>query len=438
MPRSSAAHLAEAFGDLKLHDRDVHFQSRRLTGSEYINLTCKFVVKPGIHPRRVSPDTLLPRAWILRVIAPSTECPICLETALAPRMLGCGHVMCLPCFNRFVHLADERLCPICGERFGKYTLPTTFSSVDTRFLPDEGHEVVLKLMAKTGSGQAVPADLFKSNSQRLPSLEFLEYCRVVEGTAEYCCQELSREVGELIRARSEALADGEDDWPYKDAIAETKKSLSSVDVQTPPDSSNAPLGQEPNGSNFFFYQTAFEASNVYILQPLDVSVLKQAYGEYNNFPRTLVTRVDAVTYAELDRKRFKFLSHLPSHTTLSLLECDWRNVLPEEALKKYHKQLTARRRQHVSQKNTEERRRLKANAEMETRVKLEVLDLPVSSVEKPVDLSKIELPSLPSKAQSAPVKQPNWRDKEREEAYNELMAGAYVVKRGRKRTVLKP
>lgn len=440
MARSSVANLAEGLGDLNFHHHDVQTHHRRLNGSEYINLTCKFVVKPGIHPRRVIPDVPLPRSWILRVIAASTECPICLETALVPRMLGCGHVMCLPCYNRFVYLADDRLCPICGERFGKQTLPTSFLNVDTRFLPNEGHEIVLKLMSKAGSAQAVPAELFNDNSKKLPPLELLEFCRVVEGSAEFCRQELSREVGELIRARSEALLDGEDEWPYRDAIAETKKQLSSIDVQAPPDALSPPLEPVSAGPRFRFFQTAFEASNVYILHPLDVSVLKHAFGDYDEFPSTLVVRVDAVTQTVLDRKRFKFLSHLPSHSVLSLLECDWRGILPEEALKKYQKQLAARHRHHKSQKVAEERRRIQADAEMETRVKSEVLEVPLASANIQVDLNKVELPSLPSRGQEVPRPQPkpSWKEREREEAYNELMAGAFVVKRGRKRTVLKP
>ncbi len=46
------------------------------------------------------------------------RCPICMELYINPKILSCGHTLCISCINNMIkaNLNDYILCPICRSR----------------------------------------------------------------------------------------------------------------------------------------------------------------------------------------------------------------------------------------------------------------------------------------------------------------------------------
>lgn len=113
-------------------------------------------------------------------------------------------------------------------------------------------------------------------------------------------------------------------------------------------------------SPYYFYQ----ALPHYYLAPLDIRILKAAFGNFSSFPATILPRVENISSGhtvdyEL-RKRTRYLSHLPSGCEVSFLECDWTDTVPEEVLKVFEKEIDARRSKKKAKDTREERERRRA------------------------------------------------------------------------------
>jgi len=67
-----------------------------------------------------------------------TECPICMEVYVDPRVLTCGHTFCLKCIrecSKDKQPKVELACPLCRKKFrqprnGLGDLPKNFALVD--------------------------------------------------------------------------------------------------------------------------------------------------------------------------------------------------------------------------------------------------------------------------------------------------------------------
>lgn len=232
----------------------------------YINTTCRFVLDPRdpeiYSPLLVDPDIPVPMERVMRILARPSACPICLEDIpKAPRMLQCGHIMCLPCLIRYVesvtgstsltppsasavsvyngvsigynpstHQLQQQYqkplvveCPLCSDDIKPDRVkPVSFLLFDERFeLPKEGQDVVLNLMFRPqGNANSVPLSAISSNAdhslvtkrafEEVPTIKdeniFSRYCRLVKGSREYIFKELDRELSELEAQRNEELA----------------------------------------------------------------------------------------------------------------------------------------------------------------------------------------------------------------------------------------
>jgi Zinc finger, C3HC4 type (RING finger) len=112
---------------------------------------------------------------------------------------------------------------------------------------------------------------------------------------------------------------------------------------------------------YFFYQTGFEAVTKFFLSALDSRILRAAFGSYSAFPPVLIPKVESIQYGisvnnEL-RKRMKYLGHLPHHTSIAFLECDWSDVIDRSVLQKFGKELKQRRKLKKDRELREERNR---------------------------------------------------------------------------------
>jgi len=125
----------------------------------------------------------------------------------------------------------------------------------------------------------------------------------------------------------------------------------------------ASADDESHGSPYFFYQALLH----YYLSPLDIRILRTAFGSYYSFPSTILPRVENVTTGHsVDddlRKRAKYLAHLPFGCEVGFLECDWTDIVPEEILDKFRHEIDKRRKRKRDKESREERDRIRAERE---------------------------------------------------------------------------
>lgn len=113
-------------------------------------------------------------------------------------------------------------------------------------------------------------------------------------------------------------------------------------------------------SEYFFYQALYH----YYLSPLDIRILKAAFGDFASFPATILPRVEHVSTGHVVdddlRKRTKYLAHLPYGCEVGFLECDWTDTVPPEVLERFKPDIERRRKKHTEKETREEKARQRA------------------------------------------------------------------------------
>lgn len=111
---------------------------------------------------------------------------------------------------------------------------------------------------------------------------------------------------------------------------------------------------------YFFYQSLLH----YYLAPLDIRILKSAFGNFASFPSTLLPRVERISTGNIMddelRKRTKYLSHLPYGCEVGFLECNWTDVVAPDILDQFKIEIEKRRKRNRDKENREEKDRVRA------------------------------------------------------------------------------
>lgn len=124
-------------------------------------------------------------------------------------------------------------------------------------------------------------------------------------------------------------------------------------------SSHPPQGDSP----FYFYEALLH----YYLSPLDIRILKAAFGDFSSFPTTVLPRVERVSTGHIFddelRRRAKYLAHLPRGCEVRFLECDWTDVVGSEILDGFSEEIERRRKRNREKEVREEKERVRAEKE---------------------------------------------------------------------------
>ncbi|PVH71478.1 hypothetical protein DL98DRAFT_521024 [Cadophora sp. DSE1049] len=130
-----------------------------------------------------------------------------------------------------------------------------------------------------------------------------------------------------------------------------------------PEMKNSRIGQSEAhhpDAPYYFYQALLH----YYLAPLDIRILKSAFGNFASFPSTLLPRVERVSTGHIMdydlRKRTKYLSHLPDGCEVGFLECNWTDVVSPEILNQFKDEIEKRRKRNRDKESREERDRVRA------------------------------------------------------------------------------
>lgn len=126
-------------------------------------------------------------------------------------------------------------------------------------------------------------------------------------------------------------------------------------------SSHPPPGDSP----FYFYEALLH----YYLSPLDIRILKAAFGDFSAFPTTVLPRVERVSTGHIVddelRRRAKYLAHLPRGCEVRFLECDWTDVVGSDVLDGFSAEIERRRKKNREKDVREEKERIRAEKEEE-------------------------------------------------------------------------
>lgn len=87
--------------------------------------------------------------------------------------------------------------------------------------------------------------------------------------------------------------------------------------------------KSPGSANdmFFFYQSV-DGQTLY-LHPLDIKILKAAFGSYESLPDEICVHISTLTETSITeevRKRYRYLSHLPLSCDATFIEVDWKKT----------------------------------------------------------------------------------------------------------------
>lgn len=115
-----------------------------------------------------------------------------------------------------------------------------------------------------------------------------------------------------------------------------------------------------NDSPYYFYEALLH----YYLSPLDIRILKAAFGDFASFPATILPRVERVSTGHIVdddlRRRAKYLAHLPQGCEVGFLECNWTDVVPADILEGFRPEIERRRKKNWEKEAREEKERVRA------------------------------------------------------------------------------
>jgi hypothetical protein len=121
--------------------------------------------------------------------------------------------------------------------------------------------------------------------------------------------------------------------------------------------------QSQNDTPFFFYEALLH----YYLSPLDIRILKAAFGDFASFPSTILPRVERVSTGHIVddelRRRAKYLAHLPHGCEVGFLECNWTDIVAPEVLQGFSADVERRRTKIREKEVREEKERVRAEKE---------------------------------------------------------------------------
>ena len=399
--------------------------------AKYVHANYRFIVRSDreYHTQTVDADVHVGWDAVIQILASadtqSTNCPICLSVPVAPRMAKCGHIFCLPCLIRYMHSTDDtthvpdrrarwKKCPICEDSvYISEVRPVRWFAGQEASMLREGGDVLLRLLKRyPGTTLALPRDAAESYGKHedIPWFhvaEMMDYARFMKGGEDYMIEQYDQEVLALEeQERVDELMFGDDTtWTKKaiNAIANAKQSVAGL--PNPPTaqaqsvekeeavldswdqegttnhsegsaltngmarlsfgerhgSASAPRPRLP----FYFYN----ALPNFFLSPLDIRILKAAFGDFVAFPTTLLPRVEHISTGHIVdddlRKRAKYMAHLPYGAEVSMLECDWTDIISPSILEQFSEEIGRRRKRNLDKEAREERDRLRAEKEEE-------------------------------------------------------------------------
>lgn len=345
----------------------------------FLQANCQFVVNDmnDYSKHSADPDSSIDWDSIEEIrfnsLTAETYCPICLDTPLAPKITRCGHIYCWSCVLHYLALSDHkwRKCPICFDSIQSKDLKTvsSVSKVDYKV----GNSITLCLMKRQkGSTITSPALLYDANqnciNQKFESLDgnpvVSSYQKIVIASPnQILSQIIERERKQLtnqmiadkdtpevcfIENALDQLRDREEALSKRYEASLRKESETAVEV----------IKCGANPEFYYFYQSE-DSQHIY-LHSLNVRILKEQFGSLENCPKKITAKIVETEWesmSEENRKRHRYLQHLPLTCEFRIVELEFTNELISEQILELFRPEILRRQKMRAKREREERRR---------------------------------------------------------------------------------
>ncbi|KAJ9211609.1 hypothetical protein DTO166G4_6748 [Paecilomyces variotii] len=228
-----------------------------------------------------------------------------------------------------------------------------------------------------------PPDMSRVPVEKRPQKEPINFEPPPDGVPDMYTYEHATKSGQTSSAESVVVADTASTSPTSVETDRLSSAMSNLKVDpasearsqgnashsavTPSASQHAKDTNRPHPPDqpFYFYQ----ALPHYYLSPLDIRILKAAFGDFSLFPATILPRVEHISTGHVVddelRKRAKYLGHLPYGCEVNFLECDWRDLVSPEILDRFRGETEKRRKRNREKEVREEKERIRAEKEEE-------------------------------------------------------------------------
>lgn len=295
----------------------------------------------------------------------------------------------------------RKKCPICWDSvYMTDVRPVRWYEGQEQAPPREGGDIVLRLVVRgSGSTLALPKESANNillKGEDIPwhfAADVMDFSRVMKGTGDYMVSQFESEIEAIsqLERHDELMFGADDEWtaratrsvteardraraigapvhPHhkreaaapgeKEASTSPTASALSTSLAAFRNAQSAPPAHTP--SDYYFYHALLH----YYLSPLDIRILKAAFGDYSAFPSTILPRVERVSTGHVVddelRRRTKYLAHLPHGCEVAFLECDWTDTVPAEVLEHFKADIDKRRKRNADKDAREERDRVRA------------------------------------------------------------------------------
>mmetsp|Transcript_4165 Transcript_4165/g.12516 ORF Transcript_4165/g.12516 Transcript_4165/m.12516 type:complete len:621 (+) Transcript_4165:351-2213(+) len=302
----------------------------------------------------------------VNAVEPDYTCPVCLDAFSAPKMTPCGHIFCYLCMLQFLSYSSTGhiKCPLCAELVSEADL----KSVEFRKIVPfkEDSEQTVRLLARPKTSMVFEAYRPSADDPKgtIPIYDAKDtpYSRLMFADEDLYLNHLLNEINQI----SIMVASSEDQMQMaafadhaltiiKTCRNDSKRrnrnyrALTRALLADPKADVGSPKGDVNDGNSAedclkFVYQ-AETGEHIY-LHPLNMKCLLREIEHYRSLPLDIHAKVLEIEWHvmnEENRKRFRFLSHLPFGCEFGLCELDLSNVLRKETLDEFAASLEKRR-----------------------------------------------------------------------------------------------
>jgi hypothetical protein len=332
-------------------------------------------------------DTDEPLDWhaielVLVAETHSTLCPICLELPRLPRFTRCGHIYCWPCLIQYFQTCDSgkeygtnwRTCPVCAEPVHlKQLRPVHFCPTTE---PQE-HRVFETILIQRPVSGGTPdtvmpfAPELRAGGTALTDLS--PFARLLPVDDKFMLEQVVGPELRLLREDTKALKALKTETlelsflgSALSQLEERYRQLRIAESAYNPSSSAKPAedaqtSAAPSTPCYYFHQSR-DGLNVF-LHPTCMKILRYEFGEYWQIPGRLsapVLELERIIVSPLNRRRFKYLDHLPSGTQIILVEVDLEGIVSPDTLRHFQRELAARASARAHRRSLADKRHLQS------------------------------------------------------------------------------
>ena len=249
-------------------------------------------------------------------------CPICLFQPVCPRITQCGHVFCSDCINQHITYNNPSTCPVCFDKISSKNL----IRVDLRLFKNNNFIKFSKI--KKNKFNTI---CFLSNSQSdfslLPytsdSSSIFSYFSIADDNYIVNLQkfEIKSLQEQILIYKSEEFKDD-----FKVALLQSTINL--IENEYIPKTNIPNFILQPFNDIIYFYQEY--QGRLIFLDPLNEKMIKKQFNSLEFSPNEIECNIlKSQTFKVIHkyRKIYPFLNHLPTGADITMVLCDFSNII---------------------------------------------------------------------------------------------------------------